>query len=179
MRLVLSSVTVPVGLVHGAAQVTVNVAAPAIGAMASLNAAVISALLMGMPVALFAGATAVTVGGRIAVESKPRISPLPPPPPQATSAPVKKTASHGRMLLRNLFMGVLLNVCAREKSRKAELQHARCPAQTPCGSEHSGQVEVPAYSRAVVLAAGRYAATPFLDLGGFAYLLARVGYCGR
>src|SRR4051794_14226032 len=91
IRLVLSSATVPAGLTHGAAQVTVNVAVDVSGAMRSLNAGVITVLLRATPPALFRGATAVRVGGRGAVLSKPRIPPLPPPPPHATSAPARKT----------------------------------------------------------------------------------------
>jgi hypothetical protein len=56
-----SRATAPVGLTQGAAQVTVKLAAPVIGAIASLNAAVI-AVLIATPVALLTGATAVTVG---------------------------------------------------------------------------------------------------------------------
>src|SRR5580704_8518743 len=58
---VASSATVPVGFTHGAAQVTVKLAAPLIGAIGSLNAAA-TAVLIPTPVAVLTGATAVTVG---------------------------------------------------------------------------------------------------------------------
>jgi hypothetical protein len=56
--LVLSRATVPGGFVHGAAQATVSVSPET----ASLKVALVTALAA-TPVALFAGATAVTVGG--------------------------------------------------------------------------------------------------------------------
>ena len=52
---------VPAGFTQGAAQVTVKLAAPVIGAIGSLNAAV-TAVLITTPTALLTGATAVTVG---------------------------------------------------------------------------------------------------------------------
>jgi hypothetical protein len=63
MRLVESSETVPLGLLHGAAQVTVKLELPVIGATGSLNWALMTVLLAATPVALATGAVAVTVGG--------------------------------------------------------------------------------------------------------------------
>lgn len=54
--------TVPLGLTHGAAQVTVKVAAPLIDAMGSLNVALMTALSVATSVEWSAGETAVTVG---------------------------------------------------------------------------------------------------------------------
>src|SRR4051812_33893363 len=99
MRLVLSSATVPAGLTHGAAQVTVNVAVPVIGEMASLKAAVITLLLKGTRVALFRGATAVPVGGAALLSKPSTVSRPPLPPPQAASAPTRRAASHGLMFM--------------------------------------------------------------------------------
>ena len=101
MRPVASSDTVPAGFTQGAAQVTVKLDAPPMAAIASLKFAVMSALLMATPVALLAGATAVTEGavGPAPVLSKPSTgSRPPPPPPQAASTPTRIAASHGRML---------------------------------------------------------------------------------
>jgi hypothetical protein len=56
-----SSADIPVGFTQGAAQVTVKLAAPVIGAIGSLNAAA-TALFIPTPVAVLTGATAVTVG---------------------------------------------------------------------------------------------------------------------
>jgi hypothetical protein len=61
-RLVASNETVPLGLVQGAAQLTVKLALPVMAAMGSLKAALIRALLRATPVALATGVTAVTVG---------------------------------------------------------------------------------------------------------------------
>jgi hypothetical protein len=62
---VASSATVPVGLTHGAAQVTLKLAAPLIGAIGSLNVAA-TVVLTGTPAALLRGATAVTIGASVA-----------------------------------------------------------------------------------------------------------------
>jgi hypothetical protein len=51
MVLVASSDTVPMGLTHGAAQVTVKLALPVSGFIGSLKAAVMRVLLVGTPVA--------------------------------------------------------------------------------------------------------------------------------
>src|SRR4029077_1516528 len=70
-----SRATLPAGLTQGAVQVTVKLAAPVIGAMGSLKAAVTESLI-GTPTALLAGVTAVTVGGtraRVATAAVPRI----------------------------------------------------------------------------------------------------------
>src|ERR1700733_2353853 len=69
---VASRATVPVGLVHGGVdrQVSLKLAAPVIGAMGSLNSAV-TAVLIGTPVAVLTGATAVTAGGSGATSATP------------------------------------------------------------------------------------------------------------
>jgi hypothetical protein len=54
-----------VGLTHGAAQVTVKLAAPLIGAIGSLNVAV-TVVATGTPTALLRGVTAVTIGASVA-----------------------------------------------------------------------------------------------------------------
>jgi hypothetical protein len=56
-------VTVPTGATQGDAQVNVKLALPVIGFIGSLKAATISVVLIGTPVALLSGVTAVTVGG--------------------------------------------------------------------------------------------------------------------
>jgi hypothetical protein len=112
MRPVASSVAVPVGLVHGGAQATVKLPAPASGAIGSLNAAVMIVLFVGTPVVPSRGATAVTVGGAEitggggegGAAGKPRIASRPAPPPHALNATARIAASHGRMLW-NFFMG--------------------------------------------------------------------------
>jgi hypothetical protein len=59
------SAAVPTGLTQGAAQVTVKLAAPLIGAIGSLNVAV-TVVVTGTPVALLRGVTAVTIGASVA-----------------------------------------------------------------------------------------------------------------
>jgi hypothetical protein len=70
---VASNVTVPVGLAHGAAQVTAKVDESVIGFIGSLKVALIFGLLVGTPAESFAGATAVTVGGAAVAPSVPKI----------------------------------------------------------------------------------------------------------
>jgi len=62
VELVAFRATVPLGFTHGAAQVTVKVAAPFIDATGSLNVALMTVLSGDTSVAWSAGATAVTVG---------------------------------------------------------------------------------------------------------------------
>src|ERR1700683_1113151 len=80
-----SRVTVPVGLVQGDAQVTVKLAAPLSGAMASLNVAVMTGLATTTPVARLTGVTAVTVGASCALPLVPRIGPRLPLQPAANT----------------------------------------------------------------------------------------------
>jgi hypothetical protein len=98
------SVTVPTGLTQGAAQATMKLAAPVMGATGTLKAAVMMVLLIGTPVALLTGATAVTVGamfaGKITGVPAPLPAPLPIPrtgawpPPQAAIKAVASTTSN-------------------------------------------------------------------------------------
>jgi hypothetical protein len=76
--------------------VTVNDAGPVIGAMGSLKAAVMTALLMGTPVALGTGATAVTVGAAmtLVLEGSPRMGALFEEQPSAR-APARRGVSQG------------------------------------------------------------------------------------
>ena len=129
-RFALSSATVPVGLVQGAAQLITKLAGPVMGPTASLNAAVISVLLTATPVALTAGATAVTVGGRGGV-SKPRMGSLPPPPPQAARAPTNIAASHGLMVLCSLFIDSSCGGGTGRIPRERPLQSVRMGPAAP------------------------------------------------
>jgi hypothetical protein len=84
--LVASSVTVPLGLVHGdAAHATMKVAPPVIGETASLNLAVMSVLYIATPVAALTGVTAITDGGvpLFVTAAVPSTGSRPPPHPAA------------------------------------------------------------------------------------------------
>jgi hypothetical protein len=98
MSLAAFSPTVPVGLTHGAAQVTVKLAVPVIDDIGSLKAAVIMVLLVATPVALLTGATAVTVGGTTGVTGLapvPRMGDCPaPPPPHPAANMLNSSAMH-------------------------------------------------------------------------------------
>ena len=82
--LVASSVTVPVGFVQSAGHVNVNVAPPMSGDIASLKVAVNDVVVMGTPMAPFAGVAAVTVGASVAVPFVPKMGSCEPQPVSAT-----------------------------------------------------------------------------------------------
>ena len=111
--LLASSVTVPVGLVQDAAQVTVKLAAPVIGAIASLKEAAMTGLLVATPVALLAGVTAVTVGAIAAVAPPdPRIGarPWPPPLQPASTALISKPMDSSRYLEQRVDSFILFSL---------------------------------------------------------------------
>src|ERR1700679_3367233 len=89
---VVSRVTVPVALTHGAAHVTVMLAVPVIGATGSFNVAV-TRELFNTPVAPLSGVTAVTAGTRAAVPLLPKMASLLQP---AANAPSVSAISHAR-----------------------------------------------------------------------------------
>jgi hypothetical protein len=72
MECVASSVTVPVGLTQGAAQVTVRPAVPEIRFTGSLKVAV-TVVSIATPAAPLSGVTAVTIGGDAVAPSVPKI----------------------------------------------------------------------------------------------------------
>jgi hypothetical protein len=70
---VASRLTTPVGLTHGAAQVSVKVAVPVIGETASFSVAVTEGVVISTPVAPSVGVSAITAGTSAAVAGLPKI----------------------------------------------------------------------------------------------------------
>jgi len=111
-----SSATVPTGLTQGDEQVSVKLAVPVMGAIASLNEATMMSLFNGTPVELFAGATADTVGGAITTGGvigttvsvfKPNIGAWPPLPQAAKTAQQSRAPMIGMALLISLRLFIL------------------------------------------------------------------------
>ena len=117
--------TEPVGVVQGAAQLSVKLALPSGIPTGSLNAAVTRFVLMATPVALLVGVTAVMVGAKMtpvppvppaAVTPAPSIPkigsrPPPPPPPQPATMRVNiHAASHGLTPQEPLMKVILLSL---------------------------------------------------------------------
>src|SRR6187551_1535146 len=96
IRLVLSTLTVPAGLVHGKAQVTTMLAPFPTTVTASLNVAVIIGLYTSTSLAFLSGVTLVTEGASAALALVPNTLSL---PPQAViKAIVQIGSSHLRLM---------------------------------------------------------------------------------
>ena len=105
--------TEPVGVVQGAAQLSVKLAVPSGIPTGSLNAAVTRPVLMATPVALLVGVTAVMVGAKMTpAPSIPKIGSRPPPPPPqpATMRVNIHAASHGLTPQEPLMKVILLSL---------------------------------------------------------------------